>query len=92
MYHLVRYVVADIHRLLDSLYRTLFMTQLMIPPCIKTSTRHERQTYVRAMWECMHNCELCGKCHILRGLDAERLYADYIDGRRPYNDITLDIR
>lgn len=68
--------------------RTIEMT----PPNINTSTREERQAYVRDAWECMHNCELCGKCHILKGRDAETLYAGYIDRKRSYIDITLELR
>ncbi len=71
----------------------------MNPPRIDTSTREEpfdsaqdRLAYVREKWECMHNCELCGKCHILKGRDAETLYADYIEGKRSYIDITLELR
>ena len=45
----------------------------MTPPDIETSTREERQAYVREKWECMYNCELCGKCNILKGRDAETL-------------------
>ena len=37
-------------------------------------------------------CELCGKCHILKGRDPESLYADYINGKRSYIDVTLSIR
>jgi len=40
----------------------------------------------------MHNCEICGKCQILRGRDVEKLYADYIDGKRSYLEISLEIR
>lgn len=71
----------------------------MAPPSIETSTKEEpfdsaqdRLAYVRERWECMHNCELCGKCHILKGRDAETLYADYIEGKRSYIDITLELR
>lgn len=64
----------------------------MTPPSIDNSTREERLTYVLQQWECMHNCELCGKCQILRGRDAESLYADYIDGKRSYLEISLEIR
>ena len=64
----------------------------MTPPSIETSTREERQAYVREKWECMHKCELCGKCHVLKGRSEEILYADYIDGKRSYMDITLEIR
>ena len=64
----------------------------MIPPPIEQSTREERQTFVIDAWKCLHDCEMCGKCRILKGKDAETLYADYIEGRRSYIDVTLDIR
>lgn len=44
----------------------------MTPPDINNSTREERLDYVRSKWECMHNCELCGKCHIRPTLTKER--------------------
>ena len=83
-------LVAVIHHRIDSLCCSLFVT--MQRPLIETSIQEERRAYVREKWECMHNCELCGKCHILRGRDAETLYADYIEGRRSYMDVTLEIR
>ena len=43
-------------------------------------------------WKCLHDCEACGKCRILRGKDAEVLYADYIEGKRSYMDVTLEVR
>lgn len=61
-------------------------------PEIQTSTRDERLAYVREAWQCMHNCELCGKCHILKGRDAETLYAGYIEGSISYLDNTKAIR
>lgn len=64
----------------------------MLPPQIDNSTKEERRQYVREAWECLHDCEACGKCRILKGRDAEFLYADYIDGQREYMDITLEIR
>ena len=64
----------------------------MQPPRIDTSTHEERQAYVIDAWRCLHDCESCGKCRILRGRDAETLYADYIEGKRSYMDITLEIR
>ena len=54
----------------------------MIPPRIEQSTKEE----------CLHDCESCGKCRVLKGKDAETLYADYIEGERTYMDVTLDIR
>lgn len=64
----------------------------MTAPDINKSTREERENYVINSWKCMHNCELCGKCNILRGRDPETLYADYIEGKRQYIDITMEIR
>ena len=40
----------------------------------------------------MHNCELCGKCHMFHGQNAEDTYAEYITGKRSYMDITLELR
>ena len=48
--------------------------------------------YVLEKWKCLHNCELCGKCHFLKGRSEELLYADYIEGKRSYMDITLEIK
>ena len=65
---------------------------LMTAPSIESSTREERLDYVLNEWKCLHNCELCGKCHALKGRGEEILYADYIDGKRSNMDITLEIR
>ena len=64
----------------------------MKQPDIGNSTKEERLKYVNREWKCMHNCELCGKCHMLKGKDAEILYADYIEGKRSYIDVTISIR
>ena len=62
------------------------------PPPIATSTKDERRAYVLREWRCRHNCELCGRCHMLRGRSEEDLYADYIEGRRSYRDVTMEIK
>lgn len=64
----------------------------MIPPKIEESTEEERRAFVIDAWKCLHDCESCGKCRVLKGKDAETLYADYIEGKRTYMDVTLDIR
>ena len=64
----------------------------MIPPKIENSTPEERRAYVDEAWKCLHDCEPCGKCRILKGKDAEALYADYIEGKRSYMDVTLELR
>ena len=64
----------------------------MIPPNIEESTAEERRAFVVEQWKCLYNCELCGKCSILKGRNAELVYADYIEGVRSYMDITFELR
>lgn len=64
----------------------------MTPPNIENSTPEERRAFVLEAWKCLHDCEACGKCHILKGKDPETLYTDYIEGKRSYIDVTLAIR
>ena len=64
----------------------------MQAPKIENSTKEERRAYVLDAWKCLNDCEACGKCRILRGRDPETLYAEYINGKRNYMDITLEIR
>ena len=64
----------------------------MTPPTTEQSTKEERRAYVLDAWRCINDCEACGKCRILRGRDPETLYADYIEGKREYIEITLEIR
>ena len=64
----------------------------MTAPAIESSTREERLAFVLDAWKCLHNCELCGKCRILKGRNEEVLYADNIAGKRSYIDVTLEIR
>lgn len=64
----------------------------MTPPDIENSTPEERRAFVLEAWKCLHDCEACGKCRILKGKDPETLYADYIEGKWSYIDVTLSIR
>lgn len=43
----------------------------MTPPPIEQSTQEARRAYVIEAWKCLHDCESCGKCRILKGKDAE---------------------
>ena len=64
----------------------------MFAPAIDSSTREERLAYVQDRWRCLCNCELCGRCSMLKGRDAEIVYEEYIEGRKTYMDVTLEIR
>lgn len=64
----------------------------MLAPTIESSTSEERRAYVLDAWRCLHDCEMCGKCRVLKGKDPETMYADYIEGKRTYMDVTLEVR
>ena len=64
----------------------------MLAPKIESSTSEERRAYVLDAWRCLHDCEMCGKCRVLKGKDPETMYADYIEGKRTYMDVTLKVR
>ena len=64
----------------------------MIPPAIEQSTREERLDFVLHEWKCLHNCEVCGKCHILKVRSEATLFADYIEVKRSYSDIIMEIK
>ena len=64
----------------------------MRAPEIDNSTADERRAFVLHAWRCLHNCELCGKCNILKGRDPETIYTDYIEGKRSYMEATLSLR
>ena len=64
----------------------------MTAPSIDNSDRSEREAFVLEQWKCLGNCEICGKCHILKGRDAETVYADYIEGRKSYIEATIELR
>jgi len=64
----------------------------MTPPAIDHSTPEEREAFVRSQWTCMRYCELCGKCAVLRGREADDVYRDYIRGTRTYMEITDELK
>ena len=64
----------------------------MTLPDIKGSTREEREQFVVEAFRCISDCDNCGACQFLKGRAAEELYADYIEGRRDFREITIEIR
>ncbi|MDD6552521.1 MAG: hypothetical protein PUF37_02890 [Prevotellaceae bacterium] len=64
----------------------------MTAPDIHSSTREEREQYIIDAFRCIADCDNCGACQFLHGHPAEELYADYIEGRRSFRDITLELR
>ena len=64
----------------------------MRPPSLTTSTREEREAYIRETFKCKSDCENCGMCKVLRGKTPEIAYVDYIEGKRDFSDVAADYR
>jgi len=62
------------------------------PPVISNSTSDERRAYIKDRFPCISNCEMCGLCKVFHGKDAERAYADYIDGTRTFEEVSADYK
>ena len=64
----------------------------MRPPGIENSTKEEREKYVRDTFQCIADCDMCGLCAVFHGKQPEIAYADYIEGKREYLDVSADYR
>ncbi len=64
----------------------------MMPPEIYSSTREERENYIKEKFACKHNCEICGLCQVFKGKEPEAVYRDYIEGIKDYAGITEEYR
>ncbi len=62
------------------------------PPDIGTSTIEERRMYIKERFPCISNCEMCGLCKVFKGKDAQTAYADYINGKRTFPEVSADYR
>lgn len=61
-------------------------------PDISNSTSEERRAYIRRRFPCIADCDMCGLCKVFRGQDPERAYADYIDGKRSFIEVSQEYR
>ena len=64
----------------------------MRPPEIGNSTEEERRQYIKNTFRCIADCDMCGLCTVFHGKDPEVAYADYINGKRHYLDVSKDYR
>lgn len=64
----------------------------MDAPDLETSSRLERQHFISEQWKCLADCDLCGKCSVLHGRDAEQVFAPYIEGRQDYMTLLMALR
>ncbi len=63
-----------------------------IAPEISESTVEERRAYIKGRFPCIADCDMCGLCKVFRGKDAETVYADYIQGKRSFSDVSEDYK
>lgn len=61
-------------------------------PDIASSTREERERFVKNTFRCIADCDSCGICQVFRGKQPEIAYEDYIEGRRDFWDVSGDYR
>lgn len=61
-------------------------------PDIETSTREQRIAYIKQTFWCRSDCDSCGICQIFHGKDPLAVYADYIDGKRTFREISEEYR
>jgi hypothetical protein len=59
----------------------------MCNPITKFHSPNDRRAFIKAKYPCIANCEQCGQCAMFHGHDAETAFADYIDGKRSFEDV-----
>lgn len=64
----------------------------MRPPEIENSTEEERREYIKNTFRCIAIVICVVYARMFRGKDPEVAYADYINGKRVYLDVSKDYR
>ena len=65
---------------------------MMHAPNINSTTREERRDYIIKRFPCIADCDMCGLCKVFHGKDAETAYADYINGKREFTEVSADYK
>lgn len=61
-------------------------------PDIEASTANERREYIKTRYPCIADCDMCGLCSVFHGKDPEIAYADYISGKRSFEEVSVDYK
>lgn len=59
----------------------------MIPE-IDSSTKEERENFIKQRYRCIGDCENCGICKIFRGTEPMIAYEDYVEGRCSFLEVS----
>ena len=62
------------------------------PPEINESTIEDRRAYIKERFPCIADCDMCGLCKVFHGKDAETAYADYIQGKRTFLEVSEEYK
>lgn len=63
----------------------------MSAPLINESTKEERLAYILDKYKCRANCDMCGNCKLLKGLNEEDVFAEYIEGKKEYTEVASQL-
>lgn len=61
-------------------------------PDLETSTKEQRAAYIRETFRCRSDCDICGICQVFRGQEPMLVFADYIEGKRTFQEIMGEYR
>lgn len=61
-------------------------------PDINTSTKEERLAYINKTFWCRGDCDSCGICQVFHGKEPLLVFADYIEGKRTFREISEEYR
>lgn len=56
-------------------------------PELLSSTREEREAYIRETFWCRSDCDSCGICQVYGGKDPVIVYEEYISGEKTFQEI-----
>lgn len=61
-------------------------------PELSSSTKEEREAYIRETFWCRSDCDSCGICQVYAGKDPLLVYEEYIEGKKTFLEIAGQYR
>ncbi|MDO4323475.1 MAG: hypothetical protein Q4C61_13190 [Lachnospiraceae bacterium] len=61
-------------------------------PELSSSTREEREAFIKETFWCRSDCDSCGICQVYGGKEPLIVYEDYIEGKRTFQEIAEQYR
>ncbi len=63
---------------------------MTVAPDRNNSSEEERRNYIKKMYPCIADCDMCGLCTVFHGKDSELAFDDYIVGKRSFEEVNKD--